>query len=418
MPFSEPLRLLQVAPRFSGSPNMGAELRNFHLAAQLAKRMMVTHIGFSLPGDEQRAEGDDPRLRFLRAPRAQRYRRLDLLRGALGPVPFPVLNYTRPAMKQALERLLAENRFDIVLLEQVHMGGYVPLLRRAAHPPAAVVCDWHNIESEALDRCANSESNPARRFYMRQAAAKLARFERRFVDQCDMHVTVSERDRRTLESYGGRPPAIVIENGVSLEDFSGGKGGPPAPVSTASARFRLIFVGTMDYYANVDGVKWFAQGAWREIHRLIPQSVFTIVGRNPGAAIRELTGIPGIEVTGTVPDVRPYYSEAFAAVVPLRVGGGTRIKILESMAAGVPVVSTGQGAEGLAVTPGANCILAESFEDMRDAIVALSRDAGKAAGLARAGRDLVRQRYDWASLGEALAERLVSLIEGARSAPQ
>ena len=127
----------------------------------------------------------------------------------------------------------------------------------------------------------------------------------------------------------------------------------------------------MDYHANIEGVTSFARNVWPLLHGKKPELSFTIVGRDPAPAVRELSSIAGVEVTGSVDDVRPYYREALAAVVPLNVGGGSRLKVLEAMAAGVPVVSTARGAEGLAVRNGENILLRESSEEFVNAIISL-----------------------------------------------
>ena len=332
---------------------------------------------------------------------------LDLLRGAVGRVPFSVLNYTRAEMREAIAGLMKEAPFDIVLLEGVHLGEYLPMLRSSAARPA-VVCDWHNIESEILQRYSQSPAPWARRQYARQAARKLSNYERWFVNQCDMHIVVSDRDRDTLLQYGARVPVVVIENGVPTDHFSlhgaATRGEPP--------RSRVVFTGAMDYHANIEAVTTFAREVWPELHAAAPQLVFTIVGRNPSAGVCTLADTPGIEVTGMVPDVRPYYAGAVAAVMPLRVGGGTRIKILEAMAAGVPVVSTSLGAEGLTAIPGTHYVLADSSSQMVAALQDLLRDPTRTAQMAAAARDFVRRRHDWAQLGDRLAQHLLALRGG------
>jgi len=197
---------------------------------------------------------------------------------------------------------------------------------------------------------------------------------------------------------------VVVENGVPLESFAAAGG-------TSVRRFRVLFSGAMDYHANVEAAAWFAAEAWPAIHEAAPGTVLTIVGRNPAPAVRELAARPGIEVTGTVAEVIPYYHEALVAVVPLRVGGGTRIKILEAMAAGVPVVSTTLGAEGLAAQPGEHYLLADTGRDLAAAVTAVLRDGPLGRRLTEAARELVRRRYDWAPLGDRLAEELAKLME-------
>src|SRR5262249_31710007 len=139
-------------------------------------------------------------------------------------------------------------------------------------------------------------------------------------------------------------------------------------------RKRILFVGSMDYHANVDAVTEFARESWPAIHAKRPDLIFTIVGRSPAREVRALAGAAGIEVTGTVRDVRPYYRDALASIVPLKIGGGSRLKIIEAMAAGTPVISTRLGAEGLAMSDGKTIIFAETSEDFCRAILNLSED--------------------------------------------
>jgi glycosyltransferase involved in cell wall biosynthesis len=158
----------------------------------------------------------------------------------------------------------------------------------------------------------------------------------------------------------------------------------------------------MDYHANIDGAVNFARQVWPHLRERQPNLIFTIVGKDPAPEVRDLAQIPGIEVTGTVDDVRPFYREASAAVVPLNVGGGSRLKILEAMAAGVPVVSTTLGAEGLQVRHDENILIADTNEQLVAAITSVVEIKTRHDELSAAGRELVSRRYDWSSLGTAL----------------
>jgi glycosyltransferase involved in cell wall biosynthesis len=166
----------------------------------------------------------------------------------------------------------------------------------------------------------------------------------------------------------------------------------------------------MDYHANIDGAVSFAREVWPQLRERKPELIFTIVGRDPAPEVCELASIPGIEVTGTVDDVRPYYREAIAAVVPLKVGGGSRLKILEAMAAGVPVVSTTLGAEGLEVTDDKNILIADPTEKMVEAIIKLIEQPEQRKQLREAGRTLISNRYDWARVGESLFKCYAGLL--------
>ena len=205
------LHLLHLTPRYYARPTTGAELRCHHLGVSLARCMRVTHVGFSRPGENPSPEQISPTHRLIPVDRETRYRKIDLLRGALGSIPFSVLNYTRGDMERALAAVLRNEPVDIVLLESVHMGGYLPLLRRLSPRPPLIACDWHNIESEILRRYAESSPGLARALYARRAAASLESYERRFVNRCDMHVAVSERDRRALVACGTRVPIVIVE---------------------------------------------------------------------------------------------------------------------------------------------------------------------------------------------------------------
>jgi glycosyltransferase involved in cell wall biosynthesis len=190
----------------------------------------------------------------------------------------------------------------------------------------------------------------------------------------------------------------VIENGVDTAFFAGAAGEDSCP------RRSLVYVGSMDYHANIDAVLHFADQMWPAIHGAYPELAFKIVGRRPPESVRALAARPQIEVTGRVDDIRPYYREALAAVVPLRVGGGTRLKILEAMAASTPVISTRLGAEGLAVKDGDNILLAEGTGEFVAAVGRLCNPELRSR-LIEKGLALVRSRYDWAAIGDKLFEQ-------------
>jgi glycosyltransferase involved in cell wall biosynthesis len=232
---------------------------------------------------------------------------------------------------------------------------------------------------------------------------------------------VSERNRQTL--LANTPSAVfhIIENGVDTgyhcDDqieaaytrwLSRGNG-----AGEHGRRNRLVFVGAMDYTANIDAVTRFASRTWPQIRARVPELSFTIVGRNPSPAVTALRGQPGIEVSGTVGDVRPYYREAFAVVVPLRLGSGTRLKILEAMAAGVPVISTTLGAEGLEAEPGEEILIADTPEDTVGAIASLRRNPELRHTLEERGRKLAARRYDWAVIGDRLYSIYENAVHGA-----
>ncbi|HKV42055.1 MAG TPA: glycosyltransferase [Blastocatellia bacterium] len=420
-------RILFFTPRVGGPLNTGNRLRNYHLATALSRNADLTYLGFSDDGDAAARNDSAPpntdefRGHVVTVPRRPGYSLLQIIRGAAGPLPVNVLSYTTSAMRRTLSRLLDENDFDAVHVQGIHLIAYLPLIRAARSNPVAV-CDWHNIESELMRRHSEYAAGVARRVYAKATARRLAELERAAFGCFDAHVFVSERDRLQLAPVSGKP-MFVVQNGVEAARYSdaeiemahqrfsprassrarGDQSEISNPPAGDTARRRVVFVGSMDYHANEDGAVFFANQVWPVLLARYPALTLTLVGRNPTTAVRKLASLPGVELTGTIDDVRPYYREAALAVVPLRVGGGSRLKILESMACGVPVVSTTVGAEGLEVEPGENILIADTSETFNCAIGRLMSDANLWSRLSIGGRRLVHQKYEWSRLGESFA---------------
>ncbi|MDX6528211.1 MAG: polysaccharide biosynthesis protein PslH [Blastocatellia bacterium] len=388
------MRVLQFAPRVCWPLDTGAKLRNYHLARVLAERASVSLLAFT---DHQQPSDNLEKFydQVIAVERDSAYTLAKVVRGALGQTPLPVLNYTTDSMKQALQHLLSEQDFEIIQIESIHLMSYLEIIRKARKRPV-VVCDWHNVESELMRRYSEREPRRLRRVYAGRTARLMSEFERRALREFDAHVVVSQRDAERLRSVNPDARIFVIENGVDTAFYS------EVGAKDESLARRIVFVGSMDYHANVDGAVNFGREVWPRVREHQPDLIFTIVGKDPAPEVRELTRLPGIEVTGTVDDVRPFYREAIAAIVPLNVGGGSRLKILEAMAAGVPVVSTTLGAEGLAVKHGENILIADGNEHLVAAITSVVENEARRNELSAAGRALVSSRYDWSSLGASL----------------
>lgn len=403
------LRLLQLAHINIVNPSTGSQLRNYQLARQLGKAMVITHLGFQDRWEERSNARSDDQIRMTLVPKDRPYTVGKLARGALGKTPVTLLNFQSAAMAVALADTLAAHRYDIVQIEGVEMASYLSIIRAALDRPKYIVLDWHNIESEVVTRHSSHAATPLHWLYMRWTAAQLKRIECELLDNCDLHLAMSERDRQRLLSRRPDANVIVVENGVDVDHFTNQFQGCNDETGLAN-RHRVLFVGSMDYYANVDGVLYLADRVWPVIHHELPSAVLTIVGRNPPEKVRKLGRRVGIEVTGTVGNVRPYYDEAFVVVVPLRMGGGTRLKILEAMAAGVPVVSTTFGAEGLRIEPGIHLRLADTPADFCRQIRKLRVDLQLWRRVSVAGRKLVETHYDWNAIGSKLVASYLNLL--------
>jgi len=372
--------------------NTGARLRDYHLARELARRASLTYLGLRNPQDPPPVPPPAEAFQAVLISKDPGYTPANILRGLLGPVPVNVLNCWTARAVAELRRLLDGQQFDVVQVEGVHLTPYLPYIRAARSRPA-IVGDWHNIESEIMRRYSENTAGLPRRLYARRTAGLLEKMEVRLLKGCQAHSVASQREQERLLARVPGANISVVENGVDVSAYSTIPAGGP--------RRDLLFVGSMDYHANIEAAVRFAADTWPLLHARRPQLRFVIVGRSPAPAVQALARLPGVAVTGTVDDVRPYYSQALATVVPLRVGSGTRLKILESMAAGVPVVSTRLGAEGLEVTEDRDILLAETAAETVRATEALA-DGERWRSIAAAARELARTRYDWPILGEKL----------------
>jgi glycosyltransferase involved in cell wall biosynthesis len=240
------------------------------------------------------------------------------------------------------------------------------------------------------------------RALLRQQWRRMQRFEARALARSDLVVAVSDADAATFSRlYPGaaRRPVHVVPTGVDTDYFR--------PSAKAARRGHLVFTGSMDWLPNEDGVLYFAHEIFPRIRAAEPGVTLSIVGRAPTPAVRRLSELPGIEVTGRVEDVRPYIADGNVYVVPLRVGGGTRLKIFEAMAMGRAVVSTTIGAEGLPVTSGRDIAIADDPVEFAGAVVRLIRDEETRRGLEVAARRLVRERYDWSVVAQEFEQALL-----------
>jgi sugar transferase (PEP-CTERM/EpsH1 system associated) len=394
----EKLKILFLCPQPLWPVNTGARLRNFHLANALGLHCDVTILQAVDPAELPARQTASSFKNVLSAPRSKSYTPLKIFLGLAGPMPVTVRNYWSPQIEEVLLHTLAAQTFAAVQIESIHMAPYLQTIRRHIKNPPLMILDWHNIESELMLQYARKISNPVKRLVALRTGELLHRLEDHALSSFAAHTVVSEPDREKLLQRAPGTKVYVIPNGVDTVAFAASFA-TPQPVSS---RHTLLFVGSMDYHANSEAVLWFCSQIWPQLSVEFPNLDFKIVGRNPPASVQALTS-PRISVTGTVADVRPFYHQAFAVIVPLRVGGGTRLKILEAMAAGVPVISTGLGAQGIAILDRQNILLAESGSDMAAAIRALLNEPDLAPRLRVAARALVQQHYDWAVLGQQLA---------------
>lgn len=390
------MKILFLSPRKCVPVRSGAKLRDFYFARALGEGAELTYAYFSPIGEPALTHAELPFcVRIVSVDKPAGYGALQVARAAIGSTPLPVLNYASDAMFGEVQRLTEGTRYDLIHVDSIHMYQYAHELRRTSG--AHIVCNWHNIESEAMQRFAETVQSTGKRLYARLTARKIQRLELQMLENSLGHVVCSLREMDALQTLVPGARIQVAENGVDTTYFD-------LHASATGETVRLVFVGSMDYFPNADGALAFVEHVWPALVARFPNATLQIVGANPGPDVRGLSRVSGVTVTGTVDDVRPYYRGATAAIVPLRTGGGTRLKILEAMASGVPVISTALGAEGLSVTSGTNILLAAAGAHqqwIKHIETVVERSAIREALVAN-GRSLVVGKYDWNGIGQRL----------------
>jgi sugar transferase (PEP-CTERM/EpsH1 system associated) len=394
------VEILVLAPYVPYPPWFGGASRVYHLLRVLAGEHRITLLCFGTPAEREAAvplRETCVAVHTVMPPPAIRWRRLYQARSVVGR-PYYHYAYHSAAMARALARTLARGSFDVVQVEFSHMGSY--------HLPEGPlrVLDEHNVEYQLLERVGRQVRGPLRRFYGWDQARKFRRYELAACRRMDAVFTTSEADRATLESDGVDVPMRVVPNGVDVDFFR--------PQAAGVSGSKLLFTGAINYLPNTDAVLYFTGEILPRIRAAVPGVSFAVVGRDPPPRVQRLAG-PGITVTGTVPDVRPWMQEAAVFVVPLRSGSGTRLKILEALASGCAVVSSSIGCEGLDVTPGTDILVADDPAGFAAAVLRCLRDRELRVRLGARGRELVERRYRWESIGRALAASYGELLDGA-----
>jgi sugar transferase (PEP-CTERM/EpsH1 system associated) len=389
----------------------GGKLRTWHLMRHLAKRHAVTYLSFEDPAqtEEDRRGMGEVCQRLITVPRGDPQKGTlrfyaDAARYVVDRVPYAVAKYRSPAYRLELAELLSRERFDAVVCDFLPPIVNMPAFVEATAGRPATILFTHNVEAEIWRRHAETAANPASRALLAQQWRRMLRFESAAIRRFDLVLAVSDADGRTFDRlYPGalKAPVHVVQTGVDTAYYT--------PVDTPPEPAHLVFTGSMDWLPNEDGMTYFCREILPRIRRSEPGATVSIIGRSPTPAVKRLSEISGVEVTGRVHDVRPYVARGAVSIVPLRIGGGTRLKIFEAMSMAKAVVSTTVGAEGLPVTAGRNIVIADEPARFAQAVVHMIRDEAARRTVEAAARRLVVEKYDWSGVTsdfEAALERL------------
>jgi len=389
-------KILYLAQLLPYPADAGPKVRIYHVLRHLAQRHEVTLLAFNRPDDPPQAQ--EHLRQFCAAvhtvpmvrsrSRDLRALLLSLLKGGS----FIIQRDESREMIQKVNQLLSEQTFDAVHADQLWMAQYALQARGIRR-----VLDEHNACFQIFQRLAQGEKNPLKRIFLEWEWRRLKAYEMKTCARFDQMVTVTEEDRRTLQS-GSRPGPeySVIPICIDPEQTS--------PVTPHPGARDILHLGTMFWLPNVEGVLWFAQQVWPQVRSQVPGVTFTIIGKRPPEAVRALATAGGVRVTGYIADPRPFLEAAAAFVVPLHSGSGMRVKILDAWSWGLPVISTRTGAEGIRYIDGENILIADTPEQFAQAVVRVLCDPQLAQRLRENGRRWVETQYNWRRVYEAWDE--------------
>ena len=355
---TNPLSILILTPQLPYPAHQGTTLRNLHIIKGLAQQHQVTLLSMIESEVETFGPLVDLCHEIVTVPVPERSTGLRLWQMVSTPLPDMAHRLHSIAFDLALDELLSENEFDIVQVEGIELARSIEIVREVS-PRSKIVFDDHNAETELQRKAMLTDRNNPKRWvaaaYSWVQVQRLAQFERWASDESDAVVVVSDGDKQAVASLGVPDQKLtVIPNCIDTQPYQTYDGAVEA--------FDLVFMGKMDYRPNIDAVLWFVDEIWPQIRSQHPQATFAVVGQKPHARLDRIRDVAGVTVTGWVESVQPYLHGAKVFIMPLRMGSGTRLKLIEAMAAGKPMVSTTIGAAGFPVQHGREILIADSAE--------------------------------------------------------
>lgn len=379
-------KILFLQKRFLFPTDSGGKIRTLNVLRHLAKWHDVTYLCNVLASEEpfrremQELGIDLVTIPWTEAPRNSLAFFRGLAANLASPYPFNVNKDYDKKLRLTAEKMIADGKFDLLICDFVQMARNCLEIKNVPK-----LLFEHNVEAQIFERHSKQDKGFFRRTYMWLQWKKMLRFERNAGLDFDRVVAVSNEDREYYREHYGWKHTDVIDTAVDTEYF--------APLDTESVPHRCVFIGSMDWLPNEDGIQYFVNEVWPLVRDKYPNATFQVVGRNPQPATRSLDGKNGVHVTGSVPDVRPFVAESQVNVIPLLVGGGTRLKAFEAMAMGKPIVSTSLGVEGLKVTDNENLMIADAPDQFADRISQLFESRELRSRLASRAGDMVRNHY-------------------------
>jgi sugar transferase (PEP-CTERM/EpsH1 system associated) len=393
------MRILWLKSELLHPVDKGGKIRSYQMLKHINREHDVTYLSFvsskDAPESLQQASEYCRRLELANRDEPQKnsfsfYADLALNLGS--KLPYAIQKYRSTEMRRAIERELSAGNHDVVVCDFL-----VPAINLGRDRDCPAVLFQHNVESMIWRRHYEVQTNGIKKAFFRSQWQKMHCYERAVCQTFDAVIAVSQNDREQMRDEFGLSQVYDVPTGVDTEFFR--------PLGEAREPFELVFTGSMDWMPNEDAMAYFIEQIMPRISGWNPQASLTIVGRNPGRRLQALAESNNqIKITGRVEDVRPYIDKASAYIVPIRVGGGTRLKIYEAMAMGKPVISTTIGAEGLPVRDGRELLIADQPEEFAQAVIRVLDDRRFAAKLGAQARSLVCERFGWEHAAQAFMQ--------------
>jgi len=381
-------KVLFLAHRYPYPPNKGDKIRAFHIAEHLRRAHQV-HLGFVVtPGDAEPDLGWARNFAAFHSGRISQAARLCRAGVAfLSGAPLSVATFFDPGLAHWVAEVVATERPEVIFIFSSAMAQYVPKDLPAG---TRVILDFCDVDSEKWRQYAQTQS-PLRRWFFGIEARRLLAFDRAQAKRARASLFVSEDEKRIFDRLSPETAAKhrAIANGVDVAFFD-----PGAVKARPGEAKTIVFVGMMDYWPNIDAVTWFAKDIFPLVRAKHPDAKFQIVGARPVAAVSALGAIDGIEVTGAVPDVRPFVAAAKVVVAPLRIARGIQNKVLEGMAMARPIVTTAGALEGINAGRGREVLVGETADEIAAAVISVL-DGRAPTNLGEAARAFVVKNHEW-----------------------
>jgi len=400
---TESLRVLLLSPMAPSPPRFGAQARTHGLLTQLAQHHEITAV--IVHDDESTPQTSEAAMRnyckqvhFIRNPHGASgwRRRLHQLRSWFSRKSYQRLVSMFPELQNRLDEILTAQHFDVVLVNFPHLAHYRLRQSPRGTPPPVVIIDSHDVHYDLARQISTSAASFGRRLHARLNWNKLRSEEVAAYENAEGVCVCSLADQQRLSKDAPAARTVIIPNAADVDRLQPRSSDPARDADT------VLFFGLLASVPNVDGLLFFIRDIWPRILTARPTARFIVVGANPAPELRALEA-SGVTIVGPVDDLRPYLSRAAAVVVPLRLGSGTRLKILESWAMARPVVSTSLGAEGLESVAGKHLLIADDPAEFAAAVVRILNEPELATSLGAAGRALVSESYSWQGTAKSLA---------------